>query len=210
MLSYPSPERGGSDAKRRGWGIATSEQTPTRLAALATLPFQGRDKKNAIQFSNSQDSNRHAIAPVFFAAPGTPSSDFVSLDKVEGMERRSAQHRGSAPCGACASGEIRAPLGAPSRRFFATPGRAFRPRSKDPGVSELLAGGLSASGRSPGAARVRGCEPRPRAPHPAPPSRRLMRAPSMSGTDIILVIIGLLSRACFPLVPAKAGTQGGI
>jgi len=39
------------------------------------------------------------------------------------------------------------------------------------GVSQLLAGVPSDPGRSPGAARVRGCEPRPQAPRPAPPSR---------------------------------------
>ena len=37
-------------------------------------------------------------------------------------------------------------------------------------VSRLPAGGRSASGRCPDAARVRVCETRPQAPHPAPPS----------------------------------------
>ena len=83
-----------------------------------------------------------------------------------------------------------APLGAPSRRLFPTPGRAFfgpfrfcpgpegraseaasGPWPPSPGqtversaVSELLAGTRSGPGRCPGAARVRGYEPRPRAP----------------------------------------------
>ena len=38
-------------------------------------------------------------------------------------------------------------------------------------------------GRGPGAARVRGYEPRPQGPHPVPLSRRLMKTPS-SGQDI--------------------------
>jgi len=37
------------------------------------------------------------------------------------------------------------------------PGRAFRPGIPARNVSELLAGGRSAAGRGPGAARVRGC-----------------------------------------------------
>ncbi len=36
-------------------------------------------------------------------------------------------------------------------------------------VSQLLAGPRSGHGRSPGAARVSGCEPDPQAPHPVPP-----------------------------------------
>jgi hypothetical protein len=38
------------------------------------------------------------------------------------------------------------------------------------------------AGRGPGAARARGYEPRPRAPHPTPPSERLMRTP-LDGWD---------------------------
>ena len=41
--------------------------------------------------------------------------------------------------------------------------------SARPNVSQLLAGTLSAPGGSPGTARVLGCEPNPRAPHPIPP-----------------------------------------
>jgi len=48
-------------------------------------------------------------------------------------------------------------------------------------VSELLAPALSSRGRGPGPSRVRGCEPRPRAPLPAPPAERLRKAPLASG-----------------------------
>jgi len=49
-------------------------------------------------------------------------------------------------------------------------------------VSQLLAGGRSASGRSPDAARVRGCEPRPRAPHQS--EARNCRAPAAGVRDL--------------------------
>ena len=44
-------------------------------------------------------------------------------------------------------------------------------------VSQLLAGVPSDPGRSPGTARVQACEACPQAPHPAPLTRRLARAP---------------------------------
>ncbi len=53
-------------------------------------------------------------------------------------------------------------------------------------VSELLAGVLSNPGRSPGAARARGYEPRPQAPHPIPPSRRLMKTP-LGGPNVGII-----------------------
>jgi hypothetical protein len=80
-------------------------------------------------------------------------------------------------------------------------------------VSQLLAGDHSVPGRSPNAARVRGCEPRARAPHqqargfpqpaaeglaphlqrrlrPAPPSERLMMAPlDEQGADKINAVL---------------------
>ena len=87
--------------------------------------------------------------------------------------------------------ETQPPLGAPPQTslrslglvlsgvFLPAPGRALRRASdrREARVSQLLAGSPSASGRSPGAARVRGSEPRPQAPHPAPPLQRLARAP---------------------------------
>ena len=48
--------------------------------------------------------------------------------------------------------------------FTAAPGRAFS-SALSAAVSQLLAGDRCVPGRSPDAARVRGCEPRPRAPH---------------------------------------------
>ena len=49
------------------------------------------------------------------------------------------------------------------------------------------------SGRrtEPGAARVRGYEPRPRGPHPIPLSRRLMKTPSVDRTMRNIVTIGI-------------------
>jgi len=48
LFSYPSPERGGSGAQRRGWGFISIGNAPTRLAALATPPRKrGRDKSYA-------------------------------------------------------------------------------------------------------------------------------------------------------------------
>ena len=61
------------------------------------------------------------------------------------------------------------------RRPRATPA-GFRPPSPAP-VQPLKAEPRSGPGRLPATSRVRGCEPRPQAPHPTPPSRRLMRAP---------------------------------
>ena len=58
----------------------------------------------------------------------------------------------------------------------ALPQALTRPRAPHP-VSQLLAGVPSDPGRSHGAARVRACEARPQALHPAPPQRRLARAP---------------------------------
>jgi hypothetical protein len=43
--------------------------------------------------------------------------------------------------------------------------------------AKVLAAGPSAGGRAPGAARVRACEARPRAPHPAPSAERLRKTP---------------------------------
>jgi hypothetical protein len=49
--SYPSPERGGSGAQRRGWGMDEMDNSPHpahALQALTTLPRKrGRDKKGA-------------------------------------------------------------------------------------------------------------------------------------------------------------------
>ncbi len=60
------------------------------------------------------------------------------------------------------------------------------------------------SGRraEPGAARVRGYEPRPRGPHPIPLSRRLMKTPSVDRTMRNIVIIGILSRDSGTIVMA--------
>ena len=96
-----------------------------------------------------------------------------------------------------------APFGAPSGVFLAAPGRALPTepvssclwldlrgasrvnrsvrasgRPSRPAVSELLAGGRSAPGRSPGAARVQVCETCPRAPARSPRTAQPVRVPS--------------------------------
>ncbi len=97
------------------------------------------------------------------------------LTRGRGMARRKAQN----PIGTClwrrhAGASRRATCG-----DLTTPGRAFRLGSQmDTQVVSLLqAGTRNGPGRSPGAARVFGCEPNPQAPHPVPPHERLMSAP---------------------------------
>ena len=127
-----------------------------------------------------------APSPLFFAARGRrtsscPLAPFICANWVN--PKRAGEGSG-APKGAAvyvvprSVAGARAPLGAPPRRFSAPgrascagPWRASFPRPAGPSaVSELLAAGRNARGRSPGAARERGYEPRPQAPHPTPPS----------------------------------------
>ena len=64
------------------------------------------------------------------------------------------------------------------QRFFSAGPRFSAARIEhEPRLSQLLAGTLSGPERSPGTARVRACEARPQAPHPAPPYERLRTAP---------------------------------
>lgn len=58
-----------------------------------------------------------------------------------------------------------------------------------PVVSQFLAGGHSAPGRSPDAAGDRACEARARPPHPLPSSRRLRKTP-LAGPDQQTIITG--------------------
>jgi hypothetical protein len=77
-----------------------------------------------------------------------------------------------------------APLGALLRRSPSGVGPRFRRWCKacPPIVSQLLAGDRCVPGRSPDAARVRGCEPRPRAPHQH--EARNCRAPAAGLRDL--------------------------
>ncbi len=86
----------------------------------------------------------------------------------------------------------RSPLGAPWRRFL-SPGPYFRARTgalwppiraafaalRSRRVQPFKADPRSGAGRRPRASRVRGCEPRPRAPLPTPTSRTPLEAPLM-------------------------------
>ena len=126
--------------------------------------------------------------PCFLAARGRrPSSSCPSCVKTRGMERRSAPHllvprladtgrplgEGRAPSGAppgqlclCARAHLAA-VTAQGPRFRSGFGKRFgltRSAGRPVAVSELLAGTHSGPRRSPLAARVRGCVPRPQAP----------------------------------------------
>lgn len=83
------------------------------------------------------------------------------------------------------------------RRFHCCIGPRFPGSPAGPvPVSQLLAGGRSASGRSPDAARVRGRRSlRARAPHLPPSDWRHRSTPLAEESDRNIVIIGILSRA---------------
>ena len=125
-------------------------------------------------FAGTNGSNGHASSPVFFNGAGyavnLPRSRGVSLcppPKSEGNGAPSGAPSVFPPCGGRAScacsfeQKTRSPLGAPSRRSPSGAGPRFRLgswraggfplRSAEPTtVSELLAGGRSTPGRSPG------------------------------------------------------------
>jgi hypothetical protein len=127
--------------------------------------------------------------------PGFAQS--LPLHAVRGAERRQALVRIAAPRGPPRGRTdpwiardhrpmtlAGAPLGAPPRHFWrnfrsaAAPGRASgnrhwrRPVQRAPRRAVLMP-----PGSLPGAARVRGYEPRPQGPHPAPSAERLRKTP---------------------------------
>ena len=129
-----------------------------------------------------QLSNSHASSPLFFTARGTPSSLSRPSKKPRGW---STEWRTSLAVAAFPFGE-RGRLSALHRGVLRRPVRAFGQSPEGHAVSELLAGHPSVPGQSPAPPGSSECvSPNPRAPHPAPPSRRLMRAPSMSRTTSI-------------------------
>ena len=111
-----------------------------------------------------------------YAAPGDPPRGKVDL-------RSAGDHRLVTPAGA----PLDALLRASSLRHRAALSAALLRR-----VSQLLAGGHSTPERSPAAARVRGCEPRPRAPHQH--EARNCRVPAAG------------SRTCCPVPPPACST----
>ena len=144
----------GSGAHRGGEPIFVRHDLPHRNSLTARL--------SPIQLSNSQDLFKRASSPVFFAAPGTPSSPLFPGQNAEGVERQAAHQSSVVPhplvkdAGASrrstaafsfrrraalsdvpfrlASGsELRPLLGGRSLRASGKPQR--------PAVSELLAGG---------------------------------------------------------------------
>ena len=135
-------------------------------------PARNPRTKFPIQLSNSQRSAAR------LDGGGYPLPVFRSLKKMRGAERRQAlvrKRRTRSP--ASRSGRsprtlrdhrpmtrTGAPLGALLRRSPYGAGPRFQQRLRA-AISQLLAGDRSVPGRSPDAARERGCEPRPRAPH---------------------------------------------
>jgi hypothetical protein len=169
---------------------------------------------------------RHASSPVFFAAPGRPSSLSVPLGRsLRGWNAARRILGRSTPCEACASWRrTRAPRR--SMAAFLSPGPCFRaptdgsspPLSGDLRllrrrlVQPSKAAGPSAGGRLPGTSRRWGYEPRPRAPHPVPPSKRLATTP-LGGPDVAeynpyrIKVKSLVAVAALVVIPAKAGIQ---
>ena len=137
---------------------------PTRLRALrgATLPLRGRDKVG------------HASAPVFFAAPGTPSSCLAPTKKVRGwsaekrIRRSVAAHLFGTRGGRLSALHPPSPLtgygGFLCGVLVRLPGPHFRARTglcaHDPGGSRRLSSvpvqPFKAAGRSAGGRMSRG------------------------------------------------------
>jgi len=97
------------------------------------------------------------------APSGAPVFRFAALS-FEERGRLSALHRGFSVPGAVASGR------GPGRLLARPDPAGFRPPSSAPRPAHRRAVPRSGDGRRPRASRVRGYEPRPRAPHPPPPS----------------------------------------
>src|SRR5262249_14337379 len=131
-----------------------------------------------------------ASPPLLLAARGTPASTL--LPEVRGAERRQALARNAVPVARLAIGPVSlaketnrpmtpagAPLGAPPRHFSDLGPRFIGPAH---GPASASSSQPAHNGRQAGpeAARVLGCEPSPQAPHPAPPARRLRKAPLAS------------------------------
>ena len=121
----------GRGAHRGGEPILDRHDLPHRNSL--TRPFY-----TPIQLSNSQVSFKRASSPVFFAAPGTPSSNRLSpglllpLEQCEGVERQAAHQSSVLPhplvegCGRLSALHGGVLLPAPGRAFGVRLRRAFR------------------------------------------------------------------------------------
>jgi hypothetical protein len=133
-------------------------------------------------------------SPAPFSFPGTGVRGVAPGKSPRGWsaERRSLSQ--SAPFGA---GALFAQRARASRRSIAAIWRAGRNLHTDPGprlppeanlapVVQLAPSApvIVPVGRGPGASRACACEAQSRAPHPAPPTERLRKAPSVSGVAI--------------------------
>jgi hypothetical protein len=184
----PRPEKRADIAKKK------------RRTQLAVLPYPSPEeiKKQTCKITRILCGAGYAIVP----APRC-GAFFDPRHNVEGMARQAARHcvvltyrfRHAAPLGAPSRRRYgagprfrrlhRPTFGTPVRSPFGQPRHRASGRPSGPAVSELLAAGHSARGRSPGAARELGGGafiPRLRAPHPILPISRLMREPSVDRT----------------------------
>ena len=155
--SYPSPLRGG--------GIARL------LRALCAL-------------SASLSYGRAPSLRGFICGARTPSIPaHPEKPRGEAPQSAGAERRTSWPAlrsGRSLAGPRDRASGVGRRALHPPDPAGFRPRSSFP-VQPSKAAPRSWSGRLPEASRTGVCETPARAPHPAPPARRLMTAPSVSG-----------------------------
>ena len=107
-------------------------------------------------FVKQPDVSQRSAARILWRAPGSPVFLF-SPDVPRGRWSTAwRNHHSSAPCGAGGSGDDpRAPRR--STAVSSGPGHAFGKVSKTHAVSQLLAGGPSAPGRSPASPENGGC-----------------------------------------------------
>jgi len=170
--STPSRHRNKQDVDGRNKsGHDAARQSGHDVGCVARRPIP--------QFPDSLFKQRrfvgHASSSVFFAAPGTPSSSLTPRH-TRGMARQVAQPLffvAALPLES--TGASRRAITAFSLRhraaLFAGRFHFLGTAMRQPAPGRRL---LLATGRSPGAARVRALrKARARAPHPAPPSRRL-------------------------------------
>ena len=127
--------------------------TGAPVARLAVEPVSGNGRRQPTH-DGGRRAFRRSIAG--FALDRCRLSSLI-----DPVRQRRAAHFGNVGCSL-----LLISRGRPGPGFCPIPGASVR-NGEGPHihVSQLLAGGRSTSGRSPDAARVRGCEPRPRAPH---------------------------------------------
>jgi hypothetical protein len=135
-----------------------SHFSPWVLLPAARAPGVLRNPRRKLQGVMERRQAR-STKPSGFAPCGASPDARLSRKRA----RLSALHRDSCPCACAGTGS------GPRLRTCAT---LRKPSQRAPRARPVVA-----VGRSPGAARVRGYEPRPQAPHPIPSSLRLRKTP---------------------------------